>query len=418
MSQQKDELDRSVHENAAFVKQLKQITNDTKGARLLPVNTEATESLKMIERENIKLKLEYQNLQKQYQQDVLRLQEDNSKLSEECKTRITELQLELKTLKTQQKIELENASKEIQTLSDNLLIKARDADAYWERYTEYRQQANGRIEQLQVLLSQAEAYKESQSNVKKAMDKAQRREVELQSEIEKKNEQLDEIPIKAEKLELNTYLTNQSWIVLHDHGTNCLVTRSQFEEFVFKHSISMVHTQIFHSQHGVYSVSFQKAAATTANSQQARVRIELEYETAMQLFAWMRDKFSVLANRAKKNILENITDGNILSREFRLQMQQESFKCKICDNSFASNRIVCLQCGKRMHYDCIVNSHCPFCRRHFISPGIDYAFLGEYPEMRPEILMEPLDEIKEEELRTQIGKIHSLPMQAYCACLN
>lgn len=246
-------------------------------------------------------------------------------------------------------------------------------------------------------------------------NRAENKEVEIQIEIDQKNKELQDVVTKSNMIKFNDCFTDAAWLLLHEGGINYLVELDKV--WVRENSISMVDTKMLHTEKDKFSVEFRKNSALTPKGYNARNRITLKYDTAIQLFAWMKDKFDSSSDSSENIQMRQMTDNDLLSHNFLLQMEQDRFECGVCIESNASKVVLCFQCNARMHLHCIPeNQICPFCKHLLVTLDEDYADLENHPEMRPAILQKPLVLIQNPDLRERLGRLHNMAMHAQFGC--
>ena len=358
--------------------------------------------MEKIQAENAQLRANYIKLEDSRKKEIEHLKNEWEKLRKTCKDAYDKLKSKyIESKKNASKMQEESQQKlrsmqsEINLKNEQLRDKEKLVEWYRGKFSEtvHRYTEREEIWRTETQKKDIEAFQ-------------------MQTQIDQNNKELKDVITKAQMFKFEDYVNNKTWIVLHEGGINCLVDVSQFENFVRENSISMINTEIFHSDQGDYSITFQKNSGVTMTHSDKQVSIELQYDKAMQLFAWMKDKLNNSGDPDEKSKLTNLTDDNLLSHEFLLQMQQDEFECATCYASTPSQVIVCFKCGHRMHLSCITQHKCIICRHEFLRKGIDYEYLDTHPEMLPKILIEPLAQVKNEQLRTNIENLHGHPMRA------
>ena len=392
-NQDEDELERIINEHALLLEQLSTRKNEAKTkniARLVHQDTEVTQALEKIQAEHAKLKADYTKLKITHQKDVRHLKNERRDMTDRFEKLYDDLNSRYETSQ-------ENASK-LKGVQEQTQQKLEDAQksVEWlrDKWAETVNKYNAREEMWRI---------ETQKKDTEALQ--------MHDQIDEINKELKNVITKGRIFEFKDSETQETWIVLHEGGINCLVDVSQFEKFVRENSISMIDTQISHSEIGEYYIQFQKNLAVTMQGDETNVSIDLQYDTAMQLFAWMKDKLNNSGDLDEKSKLTNLTGDNLLSHEFLLQMQQDQFECPVCYRSNGNSVVVCLSCNHRMHKSCCPGLKCPMCGHAFTNVGIDYEDLAFYTEMRPSILQEPLEQIEDPELRKRLKPLHLRPMR-------
>ena len=232
---------------------------------------------------------------------------------------------------------------------------------------------------------------------------------------EEKKKELQDVVTKSDMIKFEDCVTKITCLLLDKGGRHYLV---QLDEVLLsKNSISMVDTKMFQAEKGEIALQFQEKSAPQAKAYNTQSRIRLDYDTAIQLFAWMKDKFDAPVDFFQKTQMQNMTHNNPLSHNFLLQMQQDRFECPVCFESNPSNVALCLNCNSRLHLGCFpYDGRCPKCRHPLVTLDKDYTYLENHPERRPVILQKPLALIENEDLRKRLKILHIQPMHAQFAC--
>ena len=330
------------------------------------------------------------------------------KIQEECETLCTKERNTHIDYKKRTEKKISELEKEISKLESENSELQEDAEHYCKLCDESIEKYN----KLWAEMDENKTHLEESVRVKNI---AENKKVEMQTEIDQKNKELQDVVTKSDMIKFEDCVTKITWLLLDKGGRHYLVKLD--EVLVSKNSISIVDTQMFQADKDKFALQFQKKSDLQAKAYNTQSRIRLDYDTAIQLFAWMKDKFDASVDFFQKTQMQNMTDNNALSHNFLLQMQQDRFECPVCLESNPSNVGLCLTCNARLHFGCFPHDGtCPRCRHSLLIPDDDYTYLENHPEIRPVILQKPLELIQNPDLRERLKLLHIQPMHAQFAC--